>query len=122
MTPATAGAATLWRYLGAVEAGDERAVRSVVAETSPADVFLAAAMSLYEDGSVGLRITGSTVDGGEVVLRWVIQGRRHHAVEEEDFCRGVAVVRDAKIRSLAITPVARRDWLGGHDHRRHRDP
>ena len=116
MTPAIAGAAALWRYFGAIEAGDERAARSVVADdvnwtaggTLPADVFLTAAMSLYEPGSVGLRITRTSVGGGEVVLRWVGQGRRTDAAGEEDFCRGVAVVRDSKIRSVAITPVAMR--------------
>jgi ketosteroid isomerase-like protein len=119
MTPATAGAAMLWRYFGAVEAGDQRVLRSVVADDATwtlgpwaqprpiVDVFLAAAMSLYEPGSVGLRIMSTSADGGEIVLRWAGRGRRHDAAEEEDFCFGVAVVRDAKIRSVAITPVAR---------------
>ena len=125
MTPASAVAAMLWRYFAAVEADDQRALRHglapdatwTIAGTPPisgtwrapraiVDVFLAAAMSMYEPGSIRLQITGADGDGDGVVLRWSSVGRRAAGFVEEPFCRGVVVVRDGRIQSVGVTPVA----------------
>lgn len=108
------------RYVAAVEAGDEHAVRDLFAEdatwtlaagtlpisgtwhgrTAILDEFLAMAMSAYEPGSVSLEITGLIADGDRVALQWTSRARTRDGGRYENECIGVFTVRAGKIRSV----------------------
>ena len=85
----------LRRYVAAVEAGDEDAIRELFAEDATWTLragglpisgtwtgreaiigeFLATAMAYYEPGSVSLEITGMIAEGDRVVLQWTSRAR-----------------------------------------------
>jgi uncharacterized protein len=110
----------LRRYLAAVEAGDEAALRDMFAAdatwTLAADDlpisgtwegrdrilgdFLAGALSHYEPGSVDLEITGMIGEGERVVLQWTSRARTRTGRDYENDCIGVFTVRDGRIQHV----------------------
>ncbi len=110
----------LRRYVAAVQAGDENALRELFAEDATwtlhagrlpisgtwagretiIDEFLATAMSYYEPGSVSLEITGMITEGDQVVLEWTSRARTRAGRAYENGCIGVFTVRDGRIQDV----------------------
>ena len=110
----------LRRYVAAVEAGDEEAIRELFAEdatwTSHAgelpisgtwagrdaivDEFLATGMAYYEPGSVSLEITGMVAEGDQVVLQWTSRARTRAGRPYENGCIGVFTISDGRIQEV----------------------
>ncbi len=108
------------RYVSALEAGDERAVREMFDEQATwtlaagalpisgtwegrdaiLDEFLATALSYYEPGSVSLEITGMVAEGDRVVLQWTSRANTRTGRGYENDCIGVFTVRDGKIHAV----------------------
>jgi uncharacterized protein (TIGR02246 family) len=108
------------RYVAAVEAGDEHAVRDLFAEDATwtlaagdlpisgtwcgreaiLDEFLATAMSAYEPGSISLAVTGLIADGDRVALQWTSRARTRDGGRYENDCIGVFTVRAGRIQSV----------------------
>ena len=94
-THPTAGKSVLQRYLTALEAGDQDAVRAVFADDATwtiaagdlpiggtwrgrdaiVDEFLPTAMSYYEPGSANFEVSGMIEEGERVVLQWTSRAR-----------------------------------------------
>lgn len=104
------------RYVTAVAAGDERAIRDSFAEDATwwlgGDLpisgtwkgretimgdFLATAMAFYEPGTVSLEVTGMVSEGDRVTLEWTSRARTAAGEPYENFCIGVFTVRDGRI-------------------------
>jgi uncharacterized protein (TIGR02246 family) len=108
------------RYVSALEAGDERAVREMFDEEATwtlvagelpisgkwqgrdtiIDEFLATALSYYEPGSVSLNITGMIAEGDQVVLQWTSRANTRTGRRYENDCIGVFTVRDGRIQAV----------------------
>jgi uncharacterized protein len=108
--------AVLERYVAAVQAGDEPAIRDAFAtdavwrldgelpisgtwrgrETILND-FLGTAMSYYRPGSVSLEITSLIADGDRVAMQWTSRAHTRTGEPYENHCIGVFTVRDGKI-------------------------
>lgn len=108
--------AVLERYVAAVQAGDEEAIRDAFApdavwqldgelpisgtwrgrETILND-FLGTAMSYYRPGSVSLEITSLIADGDRVAMEWTSRAHTRDGEPYENHCIGVFTVRDGKI-------------------------
>ena len=114
------------RYVTAVAAGDERAIRDSFAEDATwwlgGDLpisgtwkgretimgdFLATAMAFYEPGTVSLEVTGMVSEGDRVTLEWTSRARTAAGEPYENFCIGVFTVRDGRI-------VAVREYMDTH--------
>jgi uncharacterized protein len=120
MTQAIDSSTVLRRYVAAVEAGDQQAVRELFTEdatwrldagTLPTsgtwegrdqimDGFFATAMSHYEPGSVNLEITAMIADDDVVVLQWTSRARTTHGRPYENGCIGVFTVQDGRIQAV----------------------
>ena len=104
------------RYVAAVAAGDEQAIRDSFAEDATwwlgGDLpisgtwngreaimgdFLATAMAFYEPGSVSLEVTGLLAEGDQVTLEWTSRARTAAGEPYENFCIGVFTVRNGRI-------------------------
>ena len=104
------------RYVAALVAGDEPAIRDSFADDATwwlvgdlpisgtwngrdaiTDEFLATAMAYYEPGSVSLEVTGMLADGDQVTLEWTSRSRTAAGEPYENFCIGVFTVRDGRI-------------------------
>jgi uncharacterized protein len=112
--------AVIRRYVAALRAGDERAVRSFFAEDATwtlqagalpmsgtwegrdriMDGFFATAMANYEPGSVELEITAMLAEQDQVVLEWTSRARTRDGRPYENGCIGVFTVRDGKIQAV----------------------
>jgi uncharacterized protein len=111
--------AVLERYVAAVQAGDEAAIRDAFAEDATWRLdgelpisgtwegreailgdFLATAMSFYEPGSVRLEITSLIADGERVAMEWTSRARNTRGEPYENHCIGVFTVRDGRIASV----------------------
>ena len=110
----------LRRYVAAVQAGDEDAIREFFAEDATWTVragelpisgtwagreaiigeFLGTAMAYYEPGSVNLEITGMIAEGDRVVLQWTSRARTLSGRAYENGCIGVFTVSDGKIQEV----------------------
>jgi ketosteroid isomerase-like protein len=110
----------LRRYVAAVEAGDEAAIRALFAEDASWTLaagdlpisgtwagresilgeFLAGAMSRYEPGSVRLEITAMIGEGDRVVLQWTSRARTRDGRDYENGCIGVFTVKDGRIQHV----------------------
>jgi uncharacterized protein len=108
------------RYITAVEADDEQAIRDVFAEDAVWTLhagqlpisgvwqgretilgdFLATALSYYQPGTVRLEITSMIADNDQVVLQWTSRARIRDGRPYENGCIGVFTVRDGKICSV----------------------
>jgi len=114
------------RYVAALVAGDEPAIRDSFADDATwwlvgdlpisgtrngrdgiLDEFLATAMAYYEPGSVSLEVTGMLADGDQVTLDWTSRARTAAGEPYESFCIGVFTVRDGRI-------VAVREYMDTH--------
>jgi uncharacterized protein len=120
MTQQTDSKSVLRRYVAAVQAGDEEAIREVFAEDATwtiqagqlpisgtwsgrgaiVDEFLAAAMSRYAPGSVSLEITGMIAEGDQIVLQWTSRARTREGRPYENGCIGVFNIRDGRIQHV----------------------
>ncbi|MFZ0388520.1 MAG: nuclear transport factor 2 family protein [Solirubrobacteraceae bacterium] len=120
MTQAIDSTAVLHRYVAAVEAGDQAAVRELFAvdATWRLDAgklplsgtwkgrdqiigeFLATAMSHYEPGSVSLEITSMIADHDQVVLEWTSRARTLDGRPYENDCIGVFTIWDGQIHGV----------------------
>jgi uncharacterized protein (TIGR02246 family) len=123
------------RYVAALAAGDEQAVRDFFAEDATwwlggdlpisgtwtgrdaimAD-FFGTAMARYEPGSVSLEVTGMVAEGDQVTLEWTSRARTAAGEPYENFCIGVFTVRDGRIaavREYMDTHYAQRVAFGG---------
>jgi hypothetical protein len=118
--PTTPDARTVvGRYLAALQAGDERAVRDLFAPDATwqlrgdlpisglwqgrdaiLDDFLATALGYYEPGSVTFEPGAMIAEGDTVVLEWVSRARTRAGLPYENFCIGVFTVRSGRIRSV----------------------
>jgi uncharacterized protein len=111
--------AVLERYVAAVQAGDEAAIRDAFAEDATWRLdgelpisgtwegreailgdFLATAMSFYEPGSVRLEITSLIADGERVAMEWTSRARNTRGEPYENHCIGVFTVRDGRIAGV----------------------
>ena len=119
-TEAPDSTTVLRRYVAAVEAGDEAAIRAAFAEDATWTLaagdlpisgtwvgrdailgeFLAGAMARYEPGSVSLEITAMVAEGDRVVLQWTSRARTVGGRDYENGCIGVFTVRDGRIRHV----------------------
>ena len=110
----------LRRYVAAVQAGDESAIRDAFAEDATwtihagqlpisgiwkgrdaiIDEFLAEAMANYEPGSVSLEITGMIAERDHVVLQWTSRARTRDGRPYENGCIGVFTIRDGRIQAV----------------------
>ena len=107
------------RYVAAVAAGDEQAIRDSFAEDATwwlaGDLpisgtwtgrdaimgdFLATAMAFYEPGSVSLEVTGLLAEGDRVTLEWTSRARTAAGDPYENYCIGVFTVRDGRIAAV----------------------
>ena len=120
MTQSVDAKSVVRRYVTAVEAGDEVAIRAVFAEDAVWTIhagdlpisgtwrgrdsvmgeFLMAALSYYEPGSVRLEITAMTAEQDRVVLQWTSRARTRSGRPYENGCIGVFTVRDGKILAV----------------------
>jgi uncharacterized protein len=127
--------AVVERYVAAVEAGDEGAIRDSFAGPATwrlfgdmpmsgtwrgrdtiVDEFLAGALGHYEPGSIRLEITAIVADGDRAVVEWTSRARTRRGEPYENFCVGVFTVRDGKIQSVREymdTAYATRMLFGG---------
>jgi uncharacterized protein len=111
--------AVVERYVAALEAGDEAAIRDSFAESATwwlfgdmpmsgtwrgrdtiIDEFLAGALGHYERGSIRLEITAIVADGDRAVVEWTSRARTRRGAPYENFCVGVFTVRDGKIQAV----------------------
>ena len=111
--------AVLERYVAAIEAGDDDAIRDCFAEDATwrldGDLpisgtwrgrntilgeFLATAWSHYEPGSVAIEITGIIAEGDRAVMQWTSRARTTAGRPYENRCIGVFDVRDGRIASV----------------------
>jgi uncharacterized protein len=110
----------LRRYVAAVQAGDNTAIRDAFAEDATwtihagqlpisgiwtgrdviIDEFLAEAMAHYEPGSVSLEITGMIAECDRVVLQWTSRARTLDGRPYENGCIGVFTVREGRIQDV----------------------
>ena len=108
------------RYVAAVQAGDEAALRGMFAEDASwtlaagdlpisgvwagrdriLDDFLATAMAHLEPGSVSLEVTGLIAEEDRVVLQWTSRARTRDGRPYENDCIGVFTIRDGRIQSV----------------------
>ncbi len=108
------------RYFGALQRGDEQAVRDAFAEDATwtlaagdlpisgtwrgregiMDGFFATAMSNYEPGSVELEITELIAERDQVVLQWTSRARTRDGRPYENGCIGVFTVHNGKIHAV----------------------
>ncbi len=120
MIEPTDSKSVLRRYVAAVEAGDEAAIRELFAKDATWTVragelpisgtwagrdaiigeFLAKAMAYYEPGSVSLEITGMIAEGDRVVLQWTSRARTRSGRPYENGCIGVFTISDGKIQDV----------------------
>jgi ketosteroid isomerase-like protein len=119
MTVAVDSRSVVERYVRAVEAGDERAIREIFAEDATwqlhgrlpisgtwrgrgviIDEFLATALGFYQPGSVSLEITNLLADADQVVLEWTSRARTRRGEPYENFCIGVFTVREGRIQAV----------------------
>jgi ketosteroid isomerase-like protein len=117
--PATDPRAVVRRYLAALQAGDQRAVRALFAPDATWQLrgdlpmsgtwrgrdailgeFLATALAAYEPGSLGLQATGLFADGDHVVLEWISRARTRAGDPYENHCIGVFAIRDGRIQAV----------------------
>jgi ketosteroid isomerase-like protein len=111
--------AVLERYVAAIQAGDEQAIRDSFAEDATwrldGDLpisgtwegretilgdFLGTAMSFYERSSVRIEITSLIAEGDRVVMEWTSRARTMRGEPYENHCIGVFTVRDGRIASV----------------------
>jgi ketosteroid isomerase-like protein len=109
----------LTRYVDALHAGDEQAIRDSFADASwtlragdlpisgtwtgrdaITDEFLAGALAYYDPESINLEVTGLLADEDRVVLQWTTRARTRTGQAYENECIGVFTVRDGKIQSV----------------------
>jgi uncharacterized protein (TIGR02246 family) len=108
------------RYVSALQAGDERAVREMFDEDATwtlaagelpisgtwqgrdriLNEFLATALSYYEPGSVDIHITGMIAEGDQVVVQWTSRANTRTGRRYENDCIGVFTVRDGRIHAV----------------------
>jgi uncharacterized protein (TIGR02246 family) len=112
--------AVMHRYVAAVEAGDEAAMRELFAADATwtlaagnlpisgtwkgreaiLNEFLATAMAHYEPGSVSLQIDRVIAEHEQVVMQWTSRARTVDGRPYENGCIGVFTVRDGKIQAV----------------------
>jgi ketosteroid isomerase-like protein len=108
------------RYVAAVEAGDQQAIREVFAEDAVWTLqagqlpisgtwksrdtimgeFLASALAYYEPGTVQLEITTMIAEHNEVVMQWTSRARTRQGRPYENGCIGVFTIRDGKMAAV----------------------
>ncbi len=110
----------LTRYVAALQAGDERAVRDSFAEDAVwtlhagelpisgtwagrdaiLDEFLAGALAYYEPDSIELEVTSMIAEGDRVVMQWTTHARTRAGRSYENGCIGVFTIEAGKIRAV----------------------
>jgi uncharacterized protein (TIGR02246 family) len=109
----------LERYVAAVQAGDEVAIRDAFAPDAVWQLdgelpisgtwrgreailndFLGTAMSYYRPGSVSLEITSLIADGDRVAMQWTSRAHTRSGEPYENHCIGVFTVRDGRIEHV----------------------
>jgi len=120
MTHRVDNKAVLRRYVGALQAGDEGALRSYFAEDATwtlhagdlpmsgtwrgrdriMDGFFATAMANYQPGSVTVQVTAMIAEDDQVVLQWTSRARTSGGRPYENGCLGIFTVRDGKIQAV----------------------
>ena len=120
MIERTDSGSVLRRYVAAVQAGDEEAIREMFAEDASwtihagrlpisgawtgrdriIDEFLAEAMAHYEPGSVSLEITNMIAERDQVVLQWTSRARTREGRQYENGCIGVFTIREGRIQAV----------------------
>ena len=120
MTDVSDSKSVLRRYVDAIMAGDERAIRDCFAQDASwtlaagdlpisgtwagrdaiMNEFLATAMTHYDPGSVDLEIRAMIAEGDRVVLQWTSKARTRDGCPYENGCIGVFTIRDGKIQEV----------------------
>jgi uncharacterized protein len=109
----------LERYVAAVQADNEQAIRDAFADDAVWQLdgdlpisgiwrgrdtilndFLGTAMSYYKPGSVSLEITSLLADGDLVAMEWTSRAHTHAGEPYENHCIGVFTVREGKIERV----------------------
>ena len=120
MAQQTDSKSVLRRYVAAVQAGDEQAIRGMFAEDASwtihagqlpisgtwtgrdtiVEEFLARAMAYYQPGSVSLEITGMIAERDHIVLQWTSRARTRDGLPYENGCIGVFTIREGRIQEV----------------------
>ena len=109
----------LERYVAALQAGDESAIRDAVADDavwqldgelpisgtwrgrdSIIDDFLGTALSYYRPGTISLEVTSLIAEGDRVVMEWTSRAHTHTGEPYENRCIGVFTVRAGRIEHV----------------------
>jgi uncharacterized protein len=109
----------LERYVAALQAGDEPAIRDAFADDAVwqldgelpisgtwrgrdtiIDDFLGTALSYYRPGTISLEVTSLIADGDRVAMEWTSRAHTHTGEPYENHCIGVFTVRAGKIEHV----------------------
>jgi ketosteroid isomerase-like protein len=110
----------LRRYVAALQAGDEPAIRTAFADDATwtlhagdlpisgtwrgrdaiIDEFLGSALRLYEPGSIAIEVTALIAEGDRVALQWTTRARTRDGSPYENGCIGIFTVRDGRIQTV----------------------
>jgi len=119
MTTTPDNKAVIERYVAALLAGDETAIRASFAPDATwslggelpisgtwrgrdtiVDEFLGGALSYFDPDSVAIEITSLLSEGEDVVLEWTSRARTLSGADYENRCIGVFTVRDGEIHAV----------------------
>ena len=120
MAQSTDSKAVLRRYVAAVQAGDEEAIREAfdrgatwtlhagrlpvsgtwTGRDTIIDEFLAKAMTHYEPGSISLESTAMIAERDQIVLQWTSRARTRGGQPYENGCIGVFTIREGRTQEV----------------------
>jgi uncharacterized protein len=119
MTTTSDSRSVITRYMAAIQARDEAAIRDSFAEDATwwlrgdlpisgtwrgrdtiVDEFLGTAMRYYDPESVSIEVTSVIAEGDAVAAEWTSRARTASGDPYENHCAAVFGVRDGRIQSV----------------------